>query len=302
MNKQAFNVDPALLQFAAPLPAAGLGGLLGYLNSPDKKHKLDSMARGAYTGYLGGAGMAGGAMLGNRLATTDKVPATIIGGLTGGLAGLGASRLILGEPEYVKKQKLRDELLQLLREEHAKTKTADAAEFVQNNPESVLIPLSAAAGGALVPPKKKDSITSVLKGIGLGGVVGAGSAAGALAGKHLTSDPMVGGLTGAGVGGVATLIALRKLLHKEAKAGPVLTTLLQAKQLSDMRDYAGKHTKLRELIEKYPDDFTIDSRDDNIVGLTHSKTGFRVHAPLKVLPENFIKNRLSDYYAKQKQE
>ncbi len=66
-------------------------------------------------------------------------------------------------------------------------------------------------------------------------------------------------------------------------ASPVIKTLLEAKGLSDVRDYRGKHAKLRSLIEKYPDDFYIDSQLGDIVGITH-RSGFRIHAPIRTLP------------------
>lgn len=70
---------------------------------------------------------------------------------------------------------------------------------------------------------------------------------------------------------------------EKQSASPIIQTLLQAKELSDRRDYKGKHAKLRSLIEQYPDDFYIDSRMGDIVGLTH-KSGFRIHAPSKIIP------------------
>ena len=79
--------------------------------------------------------------------------------------------------------------------------------------------------------------------------------------------------------------ALQSLFSTTEKIAlsPALTDLLIAKKLSDQKDYKGKHARLRSLIEKYPDDFYIDSQMGDIVGLTH-KTGFRIHAPMKVLP------------------
>lgn len=72
--------------------------------------------------------------------------------------------------------------------------------------------------------------------------------------------------------------------HEKVSAGPALLGLQEAKARSDVRDYAGKHAKLRQLLEKYPSDFYIDSQNGNIVGITHARTGFQIHAPMNVLP------------------
>lgn len=73
--------------------------------------------------------------------------------------------------------------------------------------------------------------------------------------------------------------------EKDAAANPALTQLLLAKSYSDRKHYLRKHSILRDLISKSPDDFLIDSEgDDGIVGLTHSPTNFRIHMPGKMLP------------------
>lgn len=72
----------------------------------------------------------------------------------------------------------------------------------------------------------------------------------------------------------------------------MLTQLLLAKTLSDRRDYKGKHIRLRQLIDKYPDDFVIDSQQGDIAGVTHIPTGFKIHSPNRVLPVNL--KRLSN--------
>jgi hypothetical protein len=78
---------------------------------------------------------------------------------------------------------------------------------------------------------------------------------------------------------------LLNYLHRcKIAASPVLTTLLAAKARSDARDYRGKHQRLRSLIAQYPNDFVIDSEDGNILGITHTATGFRMHAPRNVIP------------------
>jgi hypothetical protein len=67
-------------------------------------------------------------------------------------------------------------------------------------------------------------------------------------------------------------------------ASPLIEELKAVKRDSDMRNWRGKHAKLRSLMAKYPDDFYIDSRQGTIVGITH-KTGFRFHMPYdKVAP------------------
>lgn len=59
--------------------------------------------------------------------------------------------------------------------------------------------------------------------------------------------------------------------------------LLLAKLDSDRRNYAGKHARLRALIQAAPQEFAVDSEQDGIVGLTHV-SGFRAHLPKQIVP------------------
>jgi hypothetical protein len=130
--------------------------------------------------------------------------------------------------------------------------------------------------------KVRAGLTGLLTASGVvgGGVLGKGIA------PHSNMAPWAG----AGVGGLLSYLAakraLRSLFGEDEKraAGPVLVGLQQAKSYSDKRDYYSKHAKLRQLIEKYPSDFYIDSEQGNIVGVTHRPTNFKMHAPRHVLP------------------
>lgn len=77
----------------------------------------------------------------------------------------------------------------------------------------------------------------------------------------------------------------KKQTRKVGSPSP-LRQLLQAKQLSDRKDYTAKHTKLRSLMDRYPDDFYVDSVSGDIAGITHRPTGFKIHAPLRVVPSS----------------
>jgi hypothetical protein len=70
---------------------------------------------------------------------------------------------------------------------------------------------------------------------------------------------------------------------KEA-ASPVITSLLEAKAESDRGNYPAKHKILQALLLSRPGEFTVDSREGNIIGLTHI-SGFRIHAPYYILPQ-----------------
>lgn len=73
---------------------------------------------------------------------------------------------------------------------------------------------------------------------------------------------------------------------KVALAGP-LADLLEAKKKSDVKDYAYKHRILRSIMERYPDDFFIDSIDGSIAGISHRPTSFKIHMPIAQLPSQF---------------
>lgn len=90
----------------------------------------------------------------------------------------------------------------------------------------------------------------------------------------------------------ADILAARKALAELfplhaaqfAKEAVRIEELKAVKKDSDARNWKAKHARLRELIRRYPDDFAIDSRQGNLVGVTHIPTGFRYHTPAHTLP------------------
>ncbi len=80
----------------------------------------------------------------------------------------------------------------------------------------------------------------------------------------------------------------KRFIEKEALAasptGSPLQQLLQAKQESDRRNYGEKQRLLRSLIQSNPTHFAIDSLENGIAGITHLKTGFRIHLPQNAIP------------------
>jgi hypothetical protein len=65
-----------------------------------------------------------------------------------------------------------------------------------------------------------------------------------------------------------------------------LKKLIEAKERSDKNDYTNKNRILGELLNSYPRQFKVDSAlNQKYVGLTHKPTGFRIHAPRKIIPE-----------------
>jgi hypothetical protein len=72
-----------------------------------------------------------------------------------------------------------------------------------------------------------------------------------------------------------------------------LEKLIEAKKRSDRSDYEGKHKVLADLLRKYPSNFKVDSEVNNkYVGITHKPSGFKIHAPRKIIPEN-IENTIN---------
>ena len=63
-----------------------------------------------------------------------------------------------------------------------------------------------------------------------------------------------------------------------------LDQLKRAKGLSDQRNYGQKNQVLRQLIQKHPDDFIIDSQEGDIIGITHRPTKFRIHMQRSSFP------------------
>ena len=71
-----------------------------------------------------------------------------------------------------------------------------------------------------------------------------------------------------------------KQMPKQGGAGESpLAVMLEARRLSDMGDYAGKHALMGRLMADRPGEFKIEAGDGHVVGVTHVPTGFRVHLP-----------------------
>lgn len=89
------------------------------------------------------------------------------------------------------------------------------------------------------------------------------------------------------------------ILKKEAKSFE-LTKLIEAKAMSDKKDYTAKNRLLKEVMVKSPKQFKIDSKlNDKYVGITHKPSGFRIHAPRTLIPtsveqKSFLKTAEED--------
>jgi hypothetical protein len=107
-------IPPNIVRLALGIPGALAGGAIGYATG-DKKHHWENVSRGAGIGYMTGAGIGAGSAIGDYVAPEGEssVPHQIAGGLSGGLLGMGAGRLIQGQPEHVR----RKEILEILRKE-----------------------------------------------------------------------------------------------------------------------------------------------------------------------------------------
>lgn len=76
--------------------------------------------------------------------------------------------------------------------------------------------------------------------------------------------------------------------EKTAKSHELLQ-LIEAKKKSDARDFVAKNHIIQTLTHKNPAHFKVDSRlNRNYVGLTHVPTGFKIHAPKKILPAEIL--------------
>jgi hypothetical protein len=81
------------------------------------------------------------------------------------------------------------------------------------------------------------------------------------------------------------MFGLSRLLVKTAKSIQ-LKKLIEAKERSDQGDYTNKNRIIGELLNTHPKQFKVDSRlNQKYVGLTHKPTGFKIHAPRKLIPE-----------------
>jgi hypothetical protein len=72
------------------------------------------------------------------------------------------------------------------------------------------------------------------------------------------------------------------------EAANALKGLLKAKERSDVKDYRSKTDTMRQLLREKPHEFEVDSDKDDIVGLTHKPTKFKIHLPKKALPTEFV--------------
>lgn len=72
------------------------------------------------------------------------------------------------------------------------------------------------------------------------------------------------------------------------EAAEALKGLLKAKERSDVKDYRSKTDTMRQLLRDKPHEFEVDSDKDDIVGLTHTPTKFKIHLPKKALPTEFV--------------
>jgi hypothetical protein len=83
---------------------------------------------------------------------------------------------------------------------------------------------------------------------------------------------------------------LAKFSHLKTAKSYELIQLIEAKKKSDARDFTGKNHIIQTLTHKYPQNFKVDSRLNRAyVGLTHTPTGFKIHAPKKILPAEILK-------------
>jgi hypothetical protein len=83
-------------------------------------------------------------------------------------------------------------------------------------------------------------------------------------------------------------------MQKKATAPSVLDRLKAIKAESDRKNYARKHQLLRVLLQDYPSEFVIDSPGGKHPGITHSPTGFRMHAPAGIMGNIKTARRLSE--------
>ena len=71
-----------------------------------------------------------------------------------------------------------------------------------------------------------------------------------------------------------------------------LRKLLEAKKLSDKKEYMEKNRIIGMLLNKYPKHFIQDSvLNPKYVGITHKPTGFKIHAPKRLIPSNILRRK-----------
>ena len=84
----------------------------------------------------------------------------------------------------------------------------------------------------------------------------------------------------------------KNILNFPEKKKPVhtLTELRKAKDLSDNNNYMEKAIIIHGLLKNKPREFELSDPDKHgYVGVTHKKTGFKIHHPSYMLPASFIK-------------
>lgn len=77
----------------------------------------------------------------------------------------------------------------------------------------------------------------------------------------------------------------KKKKEQQPEVDSVVDKLKAAKKLSDNRMYTEKNQTLHDLIKQRPDEFFVDSREGNILGITHRPSNFRIHMRAEYYPE-----------------
>jgi len=96
-----------------------------------------------------------------------------------------------------------------------------------------------------------------------------------------------GGL--AGVGAVANGLKGEQTENTKVAKSMELKQLLKAKKMSDQSDYVHKNELIRKMLIKNPEAFKVDSHlNRQYVGLTHIKSGFKIHAPKSIVPSSLM--------------
>jgi hypothetical protein len=96
-----------------------------------------------------------------------------------------------------------------------------------------------------------------------------------------------GGLLGAG----AVLHSAKEAPTENTKVAKSmeLKQLIKAKKMSDQSDYVHKNELIRKMLIKNPEAFKVDSHlNREYVGLTHIKSGFKIHAPKSIVPSSLM--------------
>lgn len=80
----------------------------------------------------------------------------------------------------------------------------------------------------------------------------------------------------------------------------VLATLHRARSRSDVGDYRQKYQLLRQLMQRSPADFYVDTPDGKYHGITHRPTGYQFHLPPVVYQDLLAEKQASLGYAVRK--